>query len=92
MAPEAHKTVFINALWNIFLTEGKWEELTSDSGWVLPTVMSQALGYPTCRSGLVVLEMKGFLDRGFSSCTVLAFCHGPRYFEFYAGICTPQGP
>ena len=33
-------------------------------------VMSQALGYPTCRLGLVVLGTKGFLDRGFSLCTV----------------------
>ena len=40
-------------------------------------VTSQALGYPTHRLGLVVPDMKGFLDRGFSSCAVLAFCHGP---------------
>ena len=41
------------------------------------TVTSQALSYPTCRLGLVVLDMRGFLDRGFSSCAVPAFCHGP---------------
>ena len=41
------------------------------------TVMSQALGYPTHRSGLVVLDTEAFLDRGFSSCAVPAFCHGP---------------
>ena len=41
------------------------------------TVTSQALGYPTPRSGLMVLDMKEFLDRGFSSCAAPAFCRGP---------------
>ena len=45
------------------------------SSYILYT--SQALGYPTCRSGLVVLDTKGFLDRGFSSCAAPAFCCGP---------------
>ena len=42
-----------------------------------PIVTSQALGYPTHRLGLVVPDMKGFLDRGFSLCAVPAFCHSP---------------
>ena len=41
------------------------------------TVTSQALSYPTRRSGLAGSEYKGVLDRGFSSCAVLAFCHSP---------------
>ena len=50
------------------------------------TVMSQALGYLTHRLGLMVPDMKGVLDRGFSSCTVPAFCHGPgisSYMQVY---------
>ena len=35
------------------------------------------LCYPTCRSGLAGSGYKGVLDRGFSSCAVPAFCHGP---------------
>ena len=45
-------------------------------GLCIRTVTSQALSYLTHRSGLVVPDMKGVLDRGFSSCAVLAFCHG----------------
>ena len=41
------------------------------------TVTSQALSYPMHRSGLVGSGYEGVLDRGFSSCAVLAFCCGP---------------
>ena len=37
MAPETYKGKFIAALWDIFLTIGRWAELVSDNGWALPT-------------------------------------------------------
>ena len=37
MAPETYKGKFIAALWDIFLTIGRWAELASDDGWALPT-------------------------------------------------------
>ena len=37
MAPETYKGKFIAALWDIFLTIGRWAELAGDDGWVLPT-------------------------------------------------------
>ena len=40
-------------------------------------VTSLVLSYPTHRLGLVVSGYKGVLDRGFSSCNVLAFCCSP---------------
>ena len=37
MAPETYKGKFITALWDIFLTVGRWAELASDDRWALPT-------------------------------------------------------
>ena len=37
MAPETYKGKFIAALWDIFLTIGRWVELAGDDGWALPT-------------------------------------------------------
>ena len=37
MAPETYKGKFIAALWDIFLTIGRWAELAGDDRWVLPT-------------------------------------------------------
>ena len=37
MAPETHKGKFIAALWDIFLTIGRWAELAGNDGWALPT-------------------------------------------------------
>ena len=37
VAPETYKGKFIAALWDIFLTIGRWAELVSDNGWALPT-------------------------------------------------------
>ena len=37
MAPETHKGKFIAALWDIFLTIGRWVELAGDDRWALPT-------------------------------------------------------
>ena len=36
-----------------------------------------SLSYPTHRSGLMASGYEGVLDRGFSLCTVLAFCCSP---------------
>ena len=37
VAPETYKGKFITALWDIFLTIGRWVELVSDDRWALPT-------------------------------------------------------
>ena len=37
VAPETHKGKLIAALWDIFLTIGRWVELAGDNGWALPT-------------------------------------------------------
>ena len=37
VAPDTCKGKFIAALWDIFLTIGRWVELASDNGWALPT-------------------------------------------------------
>ena len=37
VAPETYKGKFIAALWDIFLTIGRWVELAGDDGWALPT-------------------------------------------------------
>ena len=37
VAPETYKGKFIAALWDIFLTIGRWAELVGDDGWALPT-------------------------------------------------------
>ena len=37
MAPETYKGKFITALWDIFLTIGRWAELAGNNGWALPT-------------------------------------------------------
>ena len=37
VAPETYKGKFIAALWDIFLTIGRWVELASDDRWALPT-------------------------------------------------------
>ena len=37
VAPETYKGKFITALWDIFLTIGRWAELAGNDGWALPT-------------------------------------------------------
>ena len=37
MAPETYKGKFITALWDIFLTIGRWVELAGNDRWALPT-------------------------------------------------------
>ena len=37
VAPETYKGKFIAALWDIFLTIGRWVELAGDDRWALPT-------------------------------------------------------
>ena len=37
VAPETYKGKFITALWDIFLTIGRWAELVSNDRWALPT-------------------------------------------------------
>ena len=37
VAPETYKGKFITALWDIFLTIGRWVELAGNDGWALPT-------------------------------------------------------
>ena len=65
----------------------------------MDSVTSQALSYPTHRSGLTVSGYKGVLDRGFSSCAVPAFFHGPGIlncmqvfiFIFFISFYRPRG-
>ena len=55
------------------------------------TVMSQALGYPTCRLGLMVPDVKGVSGQRLQLMCCASLLSRSRYFKLYAGICTPQG-
>ena len=59
------------------------------------TVMSQALSYLPCRLGLVTScgsECKGISGQRLQLVHCASLLLWSRYFELYAGICTPQGP